>query len=124
MDLIDHLVHEAYAVHVILTEMGFEPEEVQACLRSIINAHPPGLHACMVLERDGKTFVVHLHPVTATEGAAFQDRWLAFAKAKPGMTHAALDAIVHGTQTWAMREQLLWGLVQKGFTLEPGRMVN
>ena len=124
MDFIERLVHEAYAVHVIITEMGYEPEEVQACLRHVANGDPPGLHVCMQLERNGRQFLMHLQPVSDGEGERFQEAWLAFAAAKPRMTRAALDAIVHGTQTWSMREDLLWALVDKGFELEPGRMVH
>jgi hypothetical protein len=123
-DLIERLVHEAYAAFHILTNMGFEPEEAQACLRQIINADPPGLHVCMVLERGDRQFVFHIQPVTESQGASFQHAWLAFAAAKPGMSRAALDKIVHGTATWAMKTQLLWALEAKGFELHPGRMVH
>jgi len=123
-DLIDRIVHEGYAAHAIITNLGFEPEEVQACLRHIVNADPPGLHACMLVEREGRQFVFHIHAVTEEEGAAFQEAWLAFAEAKPRMSRAELDAILYGSQVWRMREDLLWALVAKGFTPEPGRMVH
>lgn len=116
-DIVEAILHEAYAAHAIITDHGFEPEEVQACLRHIVNADPPGLHVCMAVARGGREFVAHIQAVTEEEGADFQRRWLAFAEAKPRMSRAELDDIVYGTQIWELREKLLEALAAKGLTL-------
>lgn len=122
--LIDALVREAYAAHVLITNLGFEPEEVQAQIRNVVNGDPPGPHVCVVLQRGERTFVIHLHPADEEFGKAFEKAWLAFAAAKPSKPHAELQRIVEGTQLWQQKEALLWGLVRKGFELEPGKMVH
>lgn len=118
------LVSEAYAAHVILTNLGYEPEEVQAQLRNVINADPPGQYVCVVLQRGQRAFIIHLHQATDEFGKAFEKAWLAFAAAKPKMPHAELDAIVQGSTIWRQKQELLWGLVGKGFEIRPGRMVH
>jgi hypothetical protein len=118
------LVREAYAVHYMLTNLGFEPAEVQACIRTVANADPPEPYACVLLERAGKQFVVHLQPVTEEQEALFQQAWLAFAEAKRRMTRAELDALVTGSELYARRDELLWALVDRGFELRPGGMLN
>lgn len=122
--LVDAIVREAYAAHAILTNLGFEPEEVQAQIRNVINGNPPGPHVCVVLKRGERTFVIHLHPADDQFATAFRTAWLAFAARKPSMPRAELDALVQGTQLWRQKEDLLWGLVRKGFELEPGKMVH
>lgn len=121
---IERLVHEAYAAHCMLTNLGYEPEEVQAGVQNIANGDPPGPYACVVLSRGGNRFVIHLQPVNDAQAAAFEKAWRAFAAAKPSMPREALDAIVKGAEIYARRVDLLVALDRKGFSIEPGRMTN
>lgn len=121
------IVREAYACHCILTNLGFEPEQVQAGIRRILNADPPGPHAVVVLtDRNDPElqFIFHIAPVTEKQAEDFHVAWLAFADAKPRMPREQLDAMLYGSQIWQQRADLLWRLTVKGFELRPGHMVS
>ncbi len=125
-EYIQLIVREAYAAHTILCNMGFEPEHVQATVRNVINAQPPGPHAVVFITRaeDDLHFVYHIAPVTQAQAKQFCDAWLVFAREKPRMPREALDKILYGSQAWEQRGELLWRLAAKGFELRPGEMSN
>ncbi len=125
MHTIEDLCHECYAAHYILTNLGYEPDEIFVGVQPLLNSNPPlQPHAIVRLERDGRSFVLHLTPMDAEQAAEFDRAWRAFAEAKPGMLIADLDRIVRRTWVWRERANLLAALVHKGFTLRPGVMVN
>lgn len=125
MHTIEDLCHECYAAHVLLTNLGFEPDEIFVGVQPVANVSPPGQpHAIVRLVRGRLSFVMHLCSLDLEQAQAFDRAWRAFADAKPGMPRTELDRIVYRTWVWRERANLLAALVHKGFTLEPGRMVN
>jgi len=118
------LVHEAYAMHTILCNLGFEPNDVFVEVRPIANTQPAGPHVVVRLQRGELRFVSHLCPVTKKEGKRFIQAFRAFVAAKPTMPRDELDRILYGSQCYAQRVDILWTLTQKGFELRPGEMVN
>lgn len=106
------IVHETYAAHCILTNLGFEPDEVFVEVRPVANTRPPGPHVVVRLARGELTFVYHLHPVTPEETERFSRAWLAFVAAQPSMPRADLDRILHSSQVWEQRATLLTALLE------------
>lgn len=124
-ETIEAAVHECYATHCILANLGFEPAEIYVGVANTLNAWPrPALCAYVKLVRGERSFIYTVRDLGEAEAAEFERQWLAFAKAKPSMGRPELDAIVHGSTIWKRKTNLLVTLARKGFTIEPGKMVH
>lgn len=118
-------VRDCYALHAIVCQLGFEPDEVFVGVVTVANAAPaPALCVVAQLQRGDKIFTLCVRDVTLAEAKRFQEMWRTFCHDKPGISREELDALVHASPVWERKTELLWGLVAKGFDLEPGRMVS
>lgn len=121
---VSEMVHEAYAAHTILCNLGFEPDDIEIGIAPVINTNPPGPHIVVKLEREGRRFVIHLRPAPRRDQKVFLRAFRKFIDAKPNMDRAELDRIYYGSWIYKQRVALLEGLLLKGFELRPGEMVN
>jgi len=123
---IDAAVRECYAAHTILTNLGYEPDDIYVGIVPVLNAAPsPATCAIVKLVRhDGEAFVYTVRDLAGDEIPEFKRKWLAFVADKPTMQRAELDAILHGSTVWARKTELLWTLAAKGFPIEPGKVTN
>lgn len=112
------LVHEAYAAHNVLTNLGFEPAEVFVGTPYILNGDPPGNYAAVALRRGGKEFVYNFARLDSVEdGERFLAAFSAFSARQPLMSRAALTRITNASNIWRQRHRLIEGLLLKGFEL-------
>ena len=122
--VIERIIRETYATHCILTNVGFEPDQIYVATQPVANARRPGLYATVTLKRGKHQFVLTLCPVTDAEAVLYLEAWRAFALAKPSKSRDELDAILLGSSVYAQRADLVTALVSKGFKLRPGSIPN
>jgi hypothetical protein len=118
------LVQEAYAAHAMLTNLGFEPDEVFVGVQPVVNVNPPGLCALVQLRAQGRVFTLPIDRVTREQSKWFLEAFKAFAADQPTMPRPILDQIMRESLMYARRREMLTALVAKGFKLRPGEMVN
>jgi hypothetical protein len=117
---IKRLVHETYAAHCILTNVGFLPDEIFVSVQPILNAARRGTYSVVMVKRGDAQFVLTLQPVTDDQAERYLDAWRAFAKAKSTMSRKALDQIVYGSVLYERRLEIITALVARGFELSQG----
>lgn len=112
------LIHETYALHFMLTNVGFEPSEVYVDAPMVANLDPPGRCAVMSVLRDGIRCSIPIWRLSDEEACdRYLDAWRLFAETKPKMAIKQLDRIVHGSVIFTRRVEILTLLVTKGFQL-------
>lgn len=123
---LDVLVAEAYAVHAIVTSLGFEPDEVFIGTAIAANVSPPVPCAVVTIRRREKQCRISVSELSdVSECEQFTEAWSRFATdGKSKLARAELDAMVKQTFVWRDRIRILFALVTKGFELKPGHMVN
>lgn len=121
---IEHMVHETYAAHCILTSLGIEPDEIYVGVQPVANAPQPGPCSLITVRRGDAQFVMTLQSVTEEQAKRYLEAWRQFAYDKPFMARDALDRIVYGSTIYTHRVALITALVAKGFELRPGEMLN
>ncbi len=109
------LVHETYAAHYVLLNLGFSPDEVFAGTANVRNWDPPGICANVELHAQGKKFIYTLRALVPGDETRFARFWLDFAAAQPKRDRSELDALVHGSDVWREKAALLVALELKGF---------
>ncbi len=109
------LVHEAYAVHYVLLNLGFLPDDVFAGSANVANWDPPGLCAVVQLRAQGKTFLYTIKALVPGDDVRFERFWTEFAQAQPAMDRADLDALVQASVAWQTKGAILGVLADKGF---------
>lgn len=118
------LVHEAYAGHFILTNLGIEPAEVFVEVVRVANVSPAGLCAVVIARRGELQCTIPIAPVSLELGHRFIAELKRFIASKRTMAEKELTRICHGTEMWRRRAEVIEALIRKGFDLEPGRMSN
>jgi hypothetical protein len=121
------LIHETYAGHYILTNLGIDPSEVFVLIQRVANVQPVGsLFVIMSAQRGFRTCNIPVsHVRSVKDGKRFEKAWIRFhAEDKPKLSDAELDRIVHDTTMWRRRVEVITALVHKGFVLTPGEMIQ
>jgi hypothetical protein len=121
---VETAVKEVYTAHYLLTNLGFEPDNVFVSAQQVLNATPPGLYAICTLKQGDKQFVMYLVQLTPEEGDLFRDAWAKFCVDKRSMSAEELDALVHSSELYPQRLNVITALGLKGFDIQPGRMTN
>jgi len=112
------LVHEAYAAHNILTNLGFEPEEVFIGTPLVVNGDPPGRYAVVALRHGGKEFIYNFARLDSeADGERFLAAFSAFTARQKLMSRAELTRITNASNIWRQRHRLIEGLLLKGIDL-------
>lgn len=118
---IEQVVREVYAVHSLLFQVGFTPDDVFAACQNIVNADPPGVYATVVLRAQGKEFVYWIQALpTEDEQDRYERAWKEFAALQPSMDRGLLDVFVASTQALREFHLVVRALVKKGFVLSEG----
>lgn len=97
------MVHETYATHELLCQLGFQPEEIFVGTPRVLNGDPPGNYAAVILKSQGRMFVYNFAYLDEPGCQAYLEAFHAFALAKPTMQREALDRIVRDSDVWAQR---------------------
>lgn len=115
-------VQEAYATIFILMNLGFSAEDIHVGARIIANAEPPGLHSVVVLKSRGKEFIYHQIRLDEDKGEdEFIKAWGKFIEDKGGMSEKQLDELVHTSEAWWKRTELIIALENKGFFISSSK---
>ena len=118
-------VRETYAAHYVLTNLGFDPSEIFVGTPNVLNGDPPGTYAAVIVRRDGLQFVYNIARLfTEADCARYLKAFHAFALAQPSMDRGELDRIARRSTVWKRKASFMWALVQKGFELRPGAVLN
>lgn len=110
-----NVVHEVYAAHYVLMNLGFTAEELYAGTASVANWDPPGPCATVELHAQGKVFIYVVRALLPEDTSRFKRFWTEFARAQPTADRAMLDAVVHHSEVWRCKGALLGALADKGF---------
>lgn len=113
------VIHEMYAAHCILWNLGFSPDELFVSTPNVVNGDPPGLYATLTLRRDELAFVYNLPPrLDEADAELFLARWLEFADRVRRIPKSKLDRIVRGSDVWRRKGEMLMVLARKGFRFQ------
>ncbi len=116
---LQHLTRETYAAHCILMNLGFRADDIFVATPLIVNAHPPGTHAAVILKPGAGQFVLWMAPVRGQDCERYLEAWKQFATAQPTMPRRELDRIVERSDMYARRAEIVTALVRRGIAL-PG----
>lgn len=115
------VMDEAYAAHVILWNLGFEPSQIDCFVSPTIieqNA-PPVLSCVVVLKAQELTFTMPVGEVLERQQAEeFTVVWPDYcqrASAQRWRDSRVLDHRVERTQIWRRKTDVLWAMARKGF---------
>jgi hypothetical protein len=114
---IQQVVREAYALHFLLMNLGFSPDDLWAGTANVANAKPPGVYAVVTLKAQGKEFLYWIARVCPADERRFQRAWVEFAKKQPELSHDLLDRIVITSQVYAQAPEIVTKVLEKGFSV-------
>lgn len=114
---VQQVVRETYAVHFLLMNLGFDPDDIFVGNLNLSNAQPPGVHACVKLVAQEKEFIYWIVRVCPADERRFERAWREFARNQPKMDKGVLDRIVVASQVYAQAEEIVRKLLEKGFSI-------
>lgn len=121
---LQRISEETYAAHVILWNVGINPDELFVFVAPVLNTQPPTRHLCVQVRRGALQFVLPIGPPLEERD---RDRvlraWLRFsreAKALRRKNRLLLDRMVQGSLVFSKRMDLLVAMLAKGFDLRAG----
>lgn len=115
---VTQMLHETYAAHCILLNLGFDHGEIFVGTPNVLNGDPPGLYAAVFVRRDGLQFVYNFAPLRDdADCTRYLVAFQAFALAQPSMDDAVLERILKQSTVWRRKESFIEALVRKGFEL-------
>lgn len=114
-DALTRAVHEAYAAHEMLCQMGYEPDHVFIGAGKVVGE---GTCAIVWLRHEGHEMTMPVSPLSEMQADEFRDAMLRFNAAKPFMSRAILDGIVRGSTVWARAAEVIATMARKGFDIE------
>lgn len=112
-----HVVHEAYAVHYLMFNLGFEPSEVYCGAQLVQSWTPPGIHAVVTLKAQGKEYVYVVWPLIREDVPRFERYWREFSLQQPEMSETQKDLIIAGSQAMKAFGALARSIADKGFVV-------
>lgn len=118
---LSQLMDEAYAAHVILWNLGFEPSQIDCFVAPTVieKRAPPALCCVVVLKAQELSFTMPVGEVLQRQQAEqFAVVWPDYcqqASAQRWRDSRVLDRRVQRTQIWRRKTDVLMGLALKGF---------
>lgn len=107
MSNVKKAVNECYGAFIILTNSGFDPDNIFVSVNYILNGTPPGDYATVQLKTAYGDFSMNLVQLENHERPEFLEAYRKFQVGRKHLSALALDDLVKGTQIYKQRFDLL-----------------
>lgn len=117
---LDAIVHEIYAVHLVILNLGILPEEIFVGVAEFGNVDPSGPYALVAVKRGEREFCMHVALVEGEQNAdAFYAAWSLFSHALPARSPMERAAILRGSRVIREAFDIACALSRKGLLGSP-----